>query len=90
MIYRYFSKTGGWRFVVMFHNGRKHVKLLDVSTFGIYKITPRETKALIPYAGIKPKTLGGRIKKTRARLKRCGVGYPKRAVQQTISALEGV
>ncbi|GAB5469817.1 MAG: hypothetical protein Kilf2KO_28470 [Rhodospirillales bacterium] len=90
MIYRYYADRGGWRFVVLFHKGYKHVRLLDTGTFDVYRITPRDVGRLRPYTQITPKTLAGRIKERRRMFKRCGVGFPKRAVERVIAALAGV
>lgn len=89
MIYRYYAERGGWRFVVMFHKGYKHVRLFDISTFEIYRITPRDTERLRPYAGLKPKPLARRIIERRRMFTRCGVGFPKKTVQKVIAALVG-
>lgn len=88
MIYRYHSKIGGWRFVVVFHDGRKHVKVLDISTLEAYTITPEQKRALVPYECSASK-LAKRIRNTVRRFKRCGVAYSKTSVMKAISRLEG-
>ena len=49
MIYRYYAETGGWRFVVLFHEGRKWLKLLDASRLEVYRIAKNQHHNLIPY-----------------------------------------
>lgn len=49
MIYRYYAETGGWRFVVLFHDGRKWLKLLDASRLEVYRIVRDQHRALVPY-----------------------------------------
>lgn len=85
MILRYYSNNGGWRFGVLYHDGRKHFKVLDTATLSIVNLdNKRDT---VPYTKIKPKTLINRIKKRRAVLKRCGVGFPKVAVEKALMKL---
>ena len=89
MIYHHYADKGGLRFVVLFHEGRKHVKLFDTGTFDVYTITPRDVKRLKPYTSIKAKTLAIRIRKRRAIFKRCGLSFPKNTVSKVIALLEG-
>jgi hypothetical protein len=79
MIYRYWAETGGWRLVVRFHEGRKWLKLLNVSTLQVYRIAKDQQRHLVPYTGIRPKTLARRLRQRRARLKRCATSaFPKK------------
>ncbi|MEO1147965.1 MAG: hypothetical protein AAFY26_20475 [Cyanobacteria bacterium J06638_22] len=89
MIFRYYAERGGWRFVVLFHKGYKHVRLFDTGTFDVYRITPRDIERLKPYEDIAPKTLASRIRKRRQLFTRCGVGFPKKTVEKVLSALRG-
>jgi hypothetical protein len=75
MIYRHYAETGGWRVVVLFHEGRKWLKLLDASRFEIYRIAKDQHRKLVPYTGIKPKALARQLKQRRTRMKRCHVSF---------------
>ena len=87
LIYRYFANRGGWRFVVLYHNGHKHVRLFDIGTFEIYKITPRYIERLKPDTVITPKKLVAHIKRRRRMFQRCDVGFPKKTVQKVLAVL---
>ena len=87
MIYRYHADRGGWRFVVLFHHGYKHIRLFDTATFDIYTVSPREAERLKPYVAVPPKTLARRIRQRRRILKRCGIGFPKKTVEKVLAAL---
>ena len=90
MIYTYNptrnDHRGGRRFVVMFYEGRKWLKLLDTGTLEIYRRPLAEQRHLRPYK-IKPKTLANRLTKRRALFNRHGAPYPKRSVTQAITLL---
>ena len=88
MIYRYHHTTGGWRFVVLFHEGRKHLKCLDLSLLSIYTLPAQERKRLIPFPA-KPKACARQVKTIRNRMKAHGLSYSKQAVRKTLSVLEG-
>ena len=88
MIYRYYSQTGGWRFVVLFHEGRKWLKLLETARLEVYRVSKDEFCNLVPYTKIKPKVLARRLRQRRAYLARCNVGFPKKSVRMAISKLE--
>jgi len=87
MIYRYYSDVGGWRLVVLFHQGRKWIKLLDYSTLKVYRCPIKELETLCPYS-IKSITIARKIATRRASYKRLGVAFPKKAVQAAINALQ--
>ena len=88
MIYRYYAETGGWRLTVLFHEGRKWMKLLDASTLQVYRIAREQHRQLVPYTGIKPRTLARLLRQRRARLKRCNVRFSKQATGRAIGNLE--
>lgn len=87
--YRYMAEVGGWRFVVLFHRGRKWIRLLDTATLQIYRRPVAELRNLRPYQ-IRPKTMARRLRERRARFRRLGLSYPKRAVASAIDALRKV
>lgn len=88
MIYRYDAETGGWRVAVLFHEGRTWLKLLDASRLEVYRIARDQHCHLVPYTGVKPKTLARWLRHRRARMKRCNIGFPKKAVESAIHKLE--
>ena len=89
MMYRYYAETGGWRLVVLFHEGHKWLKLLDASTLEVYRIAREQYRTLVPYTQVKPQALARLLKQRRARMKRCNVSFPHTAVQSAIHKLEG-
>jgi len=89
MMYRYYAETGGWRFVVLFHEGHKWLKLLDASTLEVYRIAREQYRALVPYTQTNPQALSRLLKQRRTRMKRCNVSFPQTAVQSAIHKLEG-
>ena len=89
MMYRYYAETGGWRFVVLFHEGPKWLKLLDASTLAVYRIAREQYRALVPYTQITPHAMARRLKQRRTRMKRCNISFPYTAVQRAIHKLEG-
>jgi hypothetical protein len=89
MIYRYYAETGGWRFVVLFHEGRTWLKLLDVSRLEVCRIAKDQHRHLVPYTEVKPTTLARWLRQRRTRMKRCHVSFPEKAVQSAIRTLEG-
>jgi len=88
MIYRFHSTTGGWRFVVIFHDGRKHVRLLDISTLEVHTIPAAEKRGLVFYGG-KGTNIAKRLRATARTYKRCEVGFPRASVKKAIQVLEG-
>ncbi len=87
-MYHYYANQGGNRFVVLFHEGRKWIKLLDTGTLEVYRIPVRDTRKLKPYTKLKPKVLARRLKERRALRKKLDMNYPKKAVNDTIKKLE--
>lgn len=85
--YRYFAETGGWRFVVLFHRGRKWLKLLDTATLRVYRLPVSELRHLRPYDGIRPKSMARRLAERRARFRRMAIHVPERAVKSAIATL---
>jgi len=85
-VYRYFADVGGWRFVVLFHHGRKWLKLLDTATLEIYRLPVRDLARLQPY-GISRRELARRIAARRKLFEECGVSFPKSAVAEAIRAI---
>ena len=86
MIYRYYSDVGGWRLVVLFHQGRKWIKLLDYSTLKVYRCPVKELDTLRP-CSLKPVSLARKIASRKASYKRLGITFPKKAVLAAINAL---
>jgi len=86
MIYRYYSDVGGWRLVVLFHQGRKWIKLLDYSTLKVYRCPVKELETLRP-CSLKPISLARKIASRRVSYRSLGVAFPKKSVQATINAL---
>lgn len=80
---------GGRRFAVLFHTGRKWIKLLDTATLEVYRLPVAEQRRLSPYS-IEPKTMASRLAKRRAGLKRHGLRFSRRAVKSAIQILRGI
>lgn len=87
MIYTYFADTGGWRYVVLFHQGRKWIHALDLSTLNVYRLPVSKRGHLVPVTATKPKTTARRLAGKRAQFKRLGISFPKRAVARSIDVL---
>ena len=87
MIYHYYAARGGWRLTVMFYKGRKWLKLLEVSTFEVYRLPVSAQHRLKPAADLNVQKVARNIARRRALLKRCHVGFSKKAVQAAIAAL---
>jgi len=88
MIYRYYSKVGGWRFVIMYLQSKKVIRLLDTSTFEIYVIKPDQVRELIEYTNINLADMAKRIKERKKVKKQIGVPYSIKAVRLAIEKLE--
>lgn len=92
MIYRYFDPNpelpGGWRFVVLYHTGRKWIRFVDVSTLRNLERSISELPKLKPF-DYSPRKLAAQISKRRAMFKRLELPFSHRAVQQAIAALKG-
>lgn len=86
MIYTYFAPRGGWRLVVLFHRGRKWVRLLDTATLDVYTESHAELRHLRP-AGARPKALAKRLVRRRADWRRYGFRFSRCAVQAAIRLL---
>ena len=90
MIYTYFPDRpewkGGRRFVVLFHQGRKWLRLLDTGTLETYREPVTAFRQLRPYK-IAPSTMANRLVTRRAALKRHGMTFSKRSVSRAITAL---
>lgn len=90
MMYRYFEDKndwkGGWRFVVLIHEGRKWIRFIDVSTFETYRRCVDELPRLKPTT-YSPRKIAARMVKRRALFKRCGVHFSKNAVKRAIEIL---
>lgn len=86
MIYTYFAPRGGWRLVVLFHQGRKWFRLLDTTTLDVYVVSRAELRHLRP-AGARPKALAKRLARRRADWRRYGFRFSRRAVQAAIRSL---
>lgn len=84
--YRYLAELGGWRYVVLFHHGRKWLKLLDTATLRVYRLPVAHIRDLRPYT-IRPRTLANRLVARRARFRRLGIHCPEKAVQAAIDTL---
>ena len=87
MIYTYYADPGGWRFVVLFHQGRKWLQALDLSTLDVYRLPVTKRGHLVPVRASRPKTTARRLAAKRAQFKRLGISFPKRAVARSIDAL---
>ena len=88
MTYRYFADIGGWRFVVLYHTGRKWIEFIDISTFEKYRLPLRQRARLKPF-DYSPRKLAAQMNKRRTMFRRLEVPFPKRAVQRAIAALKG-
>ena len=90
MIYTYFPDRpewrGGRRFVVLFHQGRKWLKLLDTGTLETYLEPVTALRSLRPYK-ITPATLANRLVKRRAAFKRQHINFSQRSTDRAITAL---
>ena len=86
MIYRYYANIGGWRLLLLFHHGRKWIKLLDYSTLQIYRCQIRELE-MLRLCSLKPKFIARKMSVRRTHYKRLGITFPKKAVQAAINAL---
>ncbi|MBL4757521.1 MAG: hypothetical protein JKY32_07755 [Rhizobiales bacterium] len=84
--YRYFADTGGWRLVVLFHAGRKWLKLLDTGNLDVYRLPARAMQTMAPYP-TPTKKLATKLAARRASCKRNQVPFPKKAVQLSIERL---
>lgn len=87
-VYRYFAHTGGWRFVVLFHRGRKWLKVLETERLEVRTLKVIDAHTLRPYDGVAPKKLAKRIRSRRAGFKRLDLAFPERAVARAIATLE--
>jgi|GEM_PF-4183801 len=85
--YRYRAETGGWRFVVLFHHGRKWIRLLDTATLQVYCLPVSALRSLRPY-DIRSKSMARRLIERRARFRRLGLHFPRRAVNDAIAGLK--
>lgn len=92
MIYRYFEPDpelpSGWRFVVLYHTGRKWMRFVDVSTLRKSERSVSELPKLKPF-DYSPRKLAAQMSKRRALYKRLEVPFSIRAVQRAIAALKG-
>lgn len=88
LVFRHYAQTGGWRFVVLFHRGRKWLKVLETARFDVHTLEADDAYKLRPYADVSPKQLAKRIRSRRARFKRLEMNFPKSAVAKAIAALE--
>lgn len=88
IVFRFYAQTGGWRFVVLFHRGRKWLKVLETARFDVHTLKAADAYKLRPYTDIAPKTLARRIRSRRARFNRLEMNFPKKAVARAIAALE--
>ena len=86
MIYRYFAPRGGWRLVVLFHQGRKWLRLLDTSTLDVYAVPHAELRHLRP-ADARPKALARRLAKRGTDWRRYGFRFSTQAVRAAIRSL---
>lgn len=86
MIYQYFAERGGWRFVVLFHTGRKWLKALDTATLEVYRLPVRQQAQLIPYE-MNRRTLASRLRVRRDRMRNCHHRFSDNAVKAAIRAL---
>ncbi len=88
MIYTYFAPRGGRRLVVLFHQGRKWLRLLDTATLDVYAVPHAERRHLRP-ANARPKALAKRLARRSVAWRRYGLRFSKRAVQAAIRSLQG-
>lgn len=87
LVYRYYAD--GWRLVILFHNGRKWIKVLETARLQTHRLRAADAGKLRPCAEIKPKQAAKRLRSRRALFKRLDVAFPAKAVAQAIAALEG-
>lgn len=85
--YLFFANRGGWRLVILFHHGRKWIKLMELSTLNVHTLPIAEQRFLKPYDHPNPNRLTTRLKQRRVSFKRMGIHVPKRAVQASINKL---
>jgi hypothetical protein len=88
LVYRYYARAGGWRFVVLFHKGRKWLKVLETARLDVHALKADDLNTLRPYTDVNAKQLAKRIRSCRARFKRLDLAFPKRAVARAIAVLE--
>lgn len=86
MIYTCFAPRGGWRLVVLFHQGRKWLRLLDTATLDVYAVSHVELRHLRP-AAARPKALAKRLARRSVDWRRYGLRFSRRAVQAAIRSL---
>ena len=86
MIYRYYADVGGWRLVVLIHEGRKWIRFVDISTFRVFRRSVRERTKLHP-CDLKPVAVAKGMAKRRTVFRRCAVPFAKRPVQSAIDVL---
>ncbi len=90
MIYTYFPDRSAWRggrrFVVLFHHGRKWLKLLDTGTLETYQEPVTAMRNLQPYK-ITRSIMANRLVKRRATFKRHQINFSKRSLDRAITAL---
>ena len=88
MVYEYYADQGGLRFVIMYKEGHKWVYLLDTALLTTYRIPARDKQKLKPHK-VNSKTMAKRLRERRTRYKRLNVRISARALQTSISKLEG-
>lgn len=77
---------GGRRFVVLFHHGRKWLKLLDTGTLETYREPITAMRSLRPYK-MSPAKMANRLARRRATFKRQHIKFSERSADRAITAL---
>lgn len=88
LVYRYYARPGGWRLVVLFHKGRKWIRVLETARLQAHWLRAADLTKLRPATDITPKRLAKRLRSRRALFRRLDVGFPAKAVARAIAALE--
>lgn len=88
MIYQYYADPGGLRFVILFHEGYKWIKLLDTALLTVYTIPVAKQKKLKPYTQLKYKVMARRLRKRRAIYKKLKMSYACKDTDDAIKKLE--
>lgn len=86
MLYQLFREVGGYRHVVLFYQGHKWLKVLDLGTLDVYKLPARERHQLKTFKARKS-TARTILKNRRDCYKRFGLGYSRKAVKQALLVL---
>lgn len=87
MLCTLFVNRGGWRHAVLFHRGRKVLKLLDIGTFDIYEVPIRDERKIKPAKGAKA-TTRQIIRERRDSFNAYNFRFSKTAVKQALRVMQ--